>query len=114
MAIESTEQKVDVLRETIVALVRRDGPDLSARQLGVFLTCYREDEAQTVRGLERFPLGLNRDSQWARKCGVSADDSVSGMRFAAASDSSCDGCPPKPAPTSSLTQDMLQHDRNPL
>ena len=38
MAIESTEQKVDVLRETIVALVRRDGPDLSARQLGVFLT----------------------------------------------------------------------------
>ena len=32
--------------------------------------------------------------------------------FAAASDSSCDDCPPKPAPTSSLTQDMLQHDRN--
>jgi DNA-binding MarR family transcriptional regulator len=51
MAIESIEQRVDVLRETIVALVRRDGPDLSARQLGVFLTCYREDEAQTVRGL---------------------------------------------------------------
>jgi DNA-binding MarR family transcriptional regulator len=51
MAIESIEQRVDVLRETIVALVRRTGPDLSARQLGVFLTCYREDEAQTVRGL---------------------------------------------------------------
>jgi DNA-binding MarR family transcriptional regulator len=51
MAIEPTEQQVDVLRETIVALVRRDGPDLSARQLGVLLTCYREDEAQTVRGL---------------------------------------------------------------
>jgi DNA-binding MarR family transcriptional regulator len=51
MAIEPIEQKVDVLRETIVALVRRDGPDLSARQLGVFLTCYRADEAQTVRGL---------------------------------------------------------------
>ncbi len=64
--------------------------------------------------LERFPLGLNRDSQWARKCGVSADDSVSGMRFAAVSDSSCDGCPPKPAPNSSHMQDMLQHDRNPL
>ena len=28
-----------------------DGPDLSARQLGVFLTCYLEKEAQTVRGL---------------------------------------------------------------
>ena len=51
MPIESIEQKVDILRETIVALVRRDGPDLSARQLGVFLTCYREDIAQTVRGL---------------------------------------------------------------
>src|SRR5271169_3759982 len=51
MATESIEQRVDVLRETIVALVRRDGPDLTARQLGVFLTCYLEDEAQTVRGL---------------------------------------------------------------
>ena len=51
MAIELIEQRVDVLRQTIVALVRRDGPDLSARQLGVFLTCYLEDEAQTVRGL---------------------------------------------------------------
>ena len=71
-------------------------------------------QASGLRRLERFPLGLNRDSQWARKCGVSADDSVSGMRFAAASDSSCDGCPPKPAPNSSHMQDMLQHDRNPL
>ena len=51
MATEAIEQRVDVLCETIVALVRRDGPDLSARQLGVLLTCYREGEAQTVRGL---------------------------------------------------------------
>jgi DNA-binding MarR family transcriptional regulator len=51
MATESVEQRVDVLRQTIVALVWRDGPDLSARQLGVFLTSYLEDEAQTVRGL---------------------------------------------------------------
>ena len=51
MATESIEQRVDVLRETIVALVRRDGPDLSARQFGVLLTCYLVDEAQTVRGL---------------------------------------------------------------
>ena len=51
MATELIEQRVDVLRETIVALVRRDGPDLTARQLGVFLTCYLVDEAQTVRGL---------------------------------------------------------------
>ena len=45
------EQRVDVLRQTVVALVRREGPDLSARQLGVFLTSYLEEEAQTVRGL---------------------------------------------------------------
>ena len=33
---EQIEQKTDFLRQTIVALVRRDGPDLTARQLGVF------------------------------------------------------------------------------
>ena len=47
----ANEQFVGILRNTIVALVRRDGPDLSARQLGVFLTCYLQDGAHTVRGL---------------------------------------------------------------
>lgn len=47
----ASDQLVGVLRDTIVALVRRDGPDLSARQLGVFLTCYLTDKAHTVRGL---------------------------------------------------------------
>ena len=47
----SADQMVGVLRETIVSLVRRDGPDLSARQLGVFLTCYLRDGGHTVRGL---------------------------------------------------------------
>ena len=47
----SADQLVGTLRDTIVALVRRDGPDLSARQLGVFLTCYLQDGAHTVRGL---------------------------------------------------------------
>ncbi len=51
MTTESVEQGVEVLRQTTVSLVRRDGPDLSARQLAVFLTCYLEAEAQTVRGL---------------------------------------------------------------
>ena len=50
-AAESTRQSIDILRDTIVALVRRDGPDLSARQLGVFLTCYLKDREHTVRGL---------------------------------------------------------------
>ncbi len=31
--------------------MRRPGPDLSARQLAVLLTCYLTETAQTVRGL---------------------------------------------------------------
>ncbi|RFD19135.1 MarR family transcriptional regulator [Komagataeibacter melaceti] len=46
-----TDQMINSLRDTIVAMVRRDGPDLSARQLAVFLTCYLSDDAHTVRGL---------------------------------------------------------------
>ena len=48
---ELSDGLAGILRTTVVELVRRDGPDLSARQLGVFLTCYLETEAQTVRGL---------------------------------------------------------------
>ena len=47
----ASDQMVGILRDTTVALVRRDGPDLSSRQLGVFLTCYLQDGAHTVRGL---------------------------------------------------------------
>lgn len=46
-----SDAQVALLRDTIVALVRRDGADLSARQLGVFLTCYLNDGGHTVRGL---------------------------------------------------------------
>lgn len=42
---------LEILHNTICALVRREGPDLSARQLGVLLTCYLRDDPQTVRGL---------------------------------------------------------------
>lgn len=45
------DQLIGILRSTIVSLVRRDGTDLSARQLGVFLTCYLTDQEHTVRGL---------------------------------------------------------------
>lgn len=48
---EPSDALAGILRSTIVDLVRRDGPDLTARQIGVFLTCYLESEAQTVRGL---------------------------------------------------------------
>lgn len=47
----SADQLVGVLRDTIVALVRRGGPDLTARQLGVFLTSYLHEGPHTVRGL---------------------------------------------------------------
>ena len=47
----SADSLVGILRDTIVALVRRDGPDLTARQLGVFLTSYLHEGPHTVRGL---------------------------------------------------------------
>ena len=51
-----TDYLVGIFRDTMVALVRRVGPDFSARQLGVFLTCYTQDAPHTVRGLA---AGLN-------------------------------------------------------
>jgi DNA-binding MarR family transcriptional regulator len=47
MSADQSESLAGILRTAIVELVRRDGPDLSARQLAVYL----ESEAQTVRGL---------------------------------------------------------------
>ncbi len=48
---QEADQLVGILRDTVVSLVRRDGPDLSARQLGVFLTVYLSEGPHTVRGL---------------------------------------------------------------
>jgi DNA-binding MarR family transcriptional regulator len=42
---------LEILRVTIVTLVRRDGPDLPARQFGLFLIGYLENRDHTVRGL---------------------------------------------------------------
>ena len=50
-AHDNPDQLIGILRDTTVALVRRDGPDLSARQLGVFLTVYLNPGPHTVRGL---------------------------------------------------------------
>ena len=47
----TSDQFIEILRETIVSLVRRDGPDLTARQLAVFLTVYLGEGPHTVRGL---------------------------------------------------------------
>ena len=40
-----------VLRQTILALVRRNEADLTSRQFGVFLTVYLTSGPHTVRGL---------------------------------------------------------------
>lgn len=50
-AIITPERMLGILRDTIVGTVRRDGPDLSARQFGVMLICYLEEGPHTVRGL---------------------------------------------------------------
>ena len=50
---DSNGTLLNLLSQTTVGLVRREGPDLSARQLAIFLICYLENEAQTVRGLAK-------------------------------------------------------------
>jgi DNA-binding MarR family transcriptional regulator len=47
----TAERLTAILRDTIVGTVRRDGPDLSARQFAVMLICYIEPGPHTVRGL---------------------------------------------------------------
>ena len=48
MSTESIDRRVEILCQSIVALIRFDGPGLLARQLLVFLTSYLGDEAPTV------------------------------------------------------------------
>lgn len=45
------EWPLELLRGTIIGLVNRPGPDLSARQLSILLTCVLDDHGYTVRGL---------------------------------------------------------------
>ncbi|MBU6498833.1 MAG: MarR family transcriptional regulator [Rhodospirillales bacterium] len=51
VAVLTADRLLAILRDTIVGTVRRDGPDMSARQFGVFLICYIEEGPHTVRGL---------------------------------------------------------------
>ena len=50
-AAMSDDALTQVLRKTILALVRRDDVDLTSRQLGIFLTVYLSAGPHTVRGL---------------------------------------------------------------
>lgn len=52
MSVEISElQALDIWRRTVVASVRRDAPDLSARQMSLLLTVYLTPAPHTVRGL---------------------------------------------------------------
>ncbi len=50
-AVGNVDQLLSTLRDTIIGTVRRDGPDLSARQFGILLICYLDEGPHTVRGL---------------------------------------------------------------
>jgi DNA-binding MarR family transcriptional regulator len=47
----SSQQVLEIWRDALVEGVRRDGPDLTARQLAMMLTIYLKDGPHTVRGL---------------------------------------------------------------
>jgi DNA-binding MarR family transcriptional regulator len=51
MATSQQMRLPQILRDTVVSLVRQEGPDLTARQLAVLLICYLEEGPHTVRGL---------------------------------------------------------------
>lgn len=49
----TTGQSLDLWRRALVASVRNDTPDLSARQMAVMLTVYTTPPPHTVRGLSQ-------------------------------------------------------------
>ncbi len=52
MGIElSMRQALQLWRETLIASVRNDGPDLGARQMAILLIVYGQEPPHTVRGL---------------------------------------------------------------
>lgn len=51
MAAMTPMQALDLWRRTTVESVRRDGPDLSARQMALLLSVYLTPPPHTVRGI---------------------------------------------------------------
>jgi len=47
----ATDPRIVVLQGTLLALVRRDGRDLTARQLTAFLSVYMDEQTHTVSSL---------------------------------------------------------------
>lgn len=62
MAISyTTQQALEIWRGALVAGVRSDVPDLTARQLAIMLTVYLEDPPHTVRGMSA-QLGIAKSA----------------------------------------------------
>lgn len=51
LKVANDEDLTPVLQKTMLSLVKREGADLTARQLGVLLTVYLDKGPHTVRGL---------------------------------------------------------------
>ncbi len=51
MRARQQSESIDVFREAMIGLVRGDDPDLTARQMSIFLVCYTTRGPHTVRGL---------------------------------------------------------------
>jgi len=49
--VSTGRQPIEMIRSTMLALVRQDGRDLTARQLTALLSVYLRDETQTVTSL---------------------------------------------------------------
>jgi len=47
----ATQAVLKLWEESLIEMVRKEGPDLSARQLGIMLTVYLNEPPHTVRGL---------------------------------------------------------------
>lgn len=62
MPLQGTpDEFMSLLHKTIIALIRCDGPDLTARQLGVFLRVYVYAQPQTGKDLA-LALNVHRGS----------------------------------------------------
>lgn len=51
MRVRQQSESIDVFREAMIGLVRGEDPDLTARQMSIFLLCYTTRGPHTVRGL---------------------------------------------------------------
>jgi len=71
--MEADPRLLAILRETIVCLVRQDAPDLTARQLAVFLICCLEAPHSPSEIAERLSVpraSITRAVDWLEECGL--------------------------------------------